>query len=623
MLKNLKKKFAKVALVVLALQLVFLGLGVGPIAATAAAGEYSLTAVGNVGNFSAPEKSVLDSLGNTILTNGVTSISDPTYFSARSFASVDVTLSQLVTPATYNGNVWIKPISSDVKDLQLWAYSPVDNLWFDVNKSGFGDPDGTPVAAYVGQTVPVYAVSNIAGTYQLNINLVDAADKTLNIASATDTITIKSPYSFTAAPATALGNKGSAETSYLDGTTKNTYLGGPITPITDATYFTTVKNYKKFDVTLSQDISSPNYFGKVRLDATLIPGVQIWTFVSNVDPTLNRWVDVNQSGFGDLAGVDVSQFSGKTISYYLVSGTEGTFPVNFNLSDITDKTSIVSMNENVLVDATAPVVTMTSKPVIVSDTKKAIEVTFSANEPIVLSSSNVTFTQGTKVYPGTPATQTDPTRLVVYIPADSFDVGVTPIDVVATFSDISGNLTPFVGQIQVDTIAPAAVTGVTTLVNADGTVTLSWVNPPAGTFSTLRIVRVGDFTVTLDPSATSYTDATTVKGQTYQYVIVVGDEAGNETTTAPVSVTVPAPVVASAISDTTTPAPTNTNTTPAVKASTTDTSKTDNKPGFPAWGIILLVILALVGGYLIWNQKPATPPVVETKKPNTNSSKKK
>ncbi len=167
-------------------------------------------------------------------------------------------------------------------------------------------------------------------------------------------------------------------------------------------------------------------------------------------------------------------------------------------------------------------------------------------------------------------------------------------------------------KIHFDPESPAAVTGVTTLVNADGHVTISWVNPPAGTYSSLRLVRVGDFTVTLSLGTTSYTDLTTEKGKTYQYVIIVGDEASNETALPAVSVTVPAPVVAAAVSDTVSVTPTNTNTETEVKAEVTgDDTDTKDQEEFPVWGIILLVILAAVGAYLIWNQKPVVEPVVK------------
>jgi len=237
----------------------------------------------------------------------------------------------------------------------------------------------------------------------------------------------------------------------------------------------------------------------------------------------------------------------------------------------------------------------------------------------------VSFKQGTKVYSGTPAAQIIPNILVVQIPADTFVSGVTPIDVTAVFVDSVSNESSFTGQILLDTVAPAAVSGITTLVDSAGHVTISWTNPTAGTYTKLRLVRVGDFSVVLDSSATSYTDLTTEQGKTYQYVVVVGDDAGNETNTPQVTVSVPAAVVAAAVSDTNDYVAPETNT-EEVKAAdevTADDSDTeDENKGFPTWGIILLLILAAVGGYLIWTQGPETAvaPAPETKK-NTKTKK--
>jgi hypothetical protein len=172
--------------------------------------------------------------------------------------------------------------------------------------------------------------------------------------------------------------------------------------------------------------------------------------------------------------------------------------------------------------------------------------------------------------------------------------------------------------VQAIAVAPAAVTGLTTIVNGAGHVTLSWTNPPTGTFTGIRVYRVGDFYVDLDPTATTFTDLTVQKGVTYQYVVMVIGENGITTSSPQVTVAVPAPVVAAAVSDTTAYVPidldfdADSNVAAEVKADTTEADKVDEETkkeednDFPAWGILLLVILAAVGGYLIWSQKPET-----------------
>jgi len=574
MLKNLKKKFAKVALVVLALQLVFLGLGANP------------TAVKAAENVSTKSISISSEIQSSFVagTSGKASL---TVDNQGGLDYKDVEAEITIAGANSGDLAAVESINPDL------TTTDVLSAFSHSTKGLTAEYDlGSLTGTYV-KTFNFDLTFKTPGTYGLNVVLTDESDTVLATLPIVD-------------------DQGPAF-NVLENISISTTMPSVVKLATDVPFTATVDN---------------TYGANHNVNAKLTIKDALVTDIAKLKNGLSNIV-LTQEGANVVAEFNNQSIKAGTVYPFSLTinfVTEKKYDYTLDLNESNPSAALLAtLSGSVTADGTAPVVTMTSKPVIVNDVAKEIVVTFTGNESISLSSSFVVFTQGSKTYSGVAVTpQVDPTKVVVIVPADQFDPGVSPITVAATFKDLVGNVAaPFTARIEVDTIAPAAVTGVTTLVNADGTVTLSWVNPPAGTFSTLRIVRVGDFTVTLDPSATSYTDATTVKGQTYQYVIVVGDEAGNETTTAPVSVTVPAPVVASAISDTTTPAPTNTNTTPAVNASTTDTSKTDNKPGFPAWGIILLVILALVGGYLIWNQKPATPPVVETKKPNTNSSKKK
>jgi hypothetical protein len=167
-------------------------------------------------------------------------------------------------------------------------------------------------------------------------------------------------------------------------------------------------------------------------------------------------------------------------------------------------------------------------------------------------------------------------------------------------------------------VAPAAVTDLVVTIGANGQVTLTWVNPPAGTYSGLRVYRVGDFYVDLPAGTTTFTDLTAVGGKTYQYVVMVLNEQGNSTSTPQVTVAVPV-VVAAAVSDSFTPQADAS--TPEVKADTAVTepeAQNSDDNGFPVWGIVLLVILAAVGAYLIWSQKPE--PVVAPVEPKKKTS---
>jgi len=522
MFRNLKTKFAKVALTVLALQLAFMGLSTTT-QVYAADSEYALATTGSIGNFSSPEKTIVDS-GNTILTDGTAAITSANYFSAKDFKSVDVTLTKEAVNPAFDGKVKILP--TNVPGIQLWAYSPVDELWFDVNKTGFGDASGTDIALYVDQTVSAFVVSNVENNYQISFNLVDAENDTSVIASAASEVIVKSPYSLIASD--SLGNKGVLENSITDGSGNIIMVDSTNSPIADPDYLND-KSYKKIDVSLEQDTATPNYSGKARILPTQVAGVQAWVFV----PGINLWFDVNQSGFGDLAGSDISAFVGNKVSVYVVASVDGVYPMNFSLVDVADNTLVASLSKSVVVDTTAPIVTTT--------------------------------------------------------------------------------------------VAPAAVTGLTTLVDSQGHVTLSWTNPTAGTYTGIRVYRVGEFYVDLDPSATTYTDLTAEKGKTYQYVVTVVNADGVTTSTPQITVAVPAAVVAAAVSDSF--APEATEVTAEVKADTAadETPLTKDEKGFPTWGIILLLILAAVGAYLIWSQNPApvaAPVIAKTKdEPVSKSTK--
>jgi len=170
----------------------------------------------------------------------------------------------------------------------------------------------------------------------------------------------------------------------------------------------------------------------------------------------------------------------------------------------------------------------------------------------------------------------------------------------------------------VDAAAPAGVTNLSAKVNDTNHVVLNWTNPAAGIYAGLKILRDGAFLVTLDKSATTFTDLTVERGQTYSYEVVAFDEAGNETGTIPVSITITVPepvsnlVASAAISDSgeqlVSSEPKEIKSNETIDLNNKDKEKEkENKKGLPFWGILLLIILALVGGYLLYTQKPNLP----------------
>jgi hypothetical protein len=323
-----------------------------------------------------------------------------------------------------------------------------------------------------------------------------------------------------------------------------------------------------------------------------------------------------------------------TFPLILNFATEKTYNYTITLRDqslpLADQT-LASVTSSVIADGHAPKVKMTSKPVIVNNVTKAIVVTFTGNENMTLvTGSDVKFTQGLVSYivADTASNVTQSlNQVVVTIPGSTFTAGTTPIDVDAQFVDTVGNVTvpDFTGQIQVDTIAPLAVTNLVATVDDQGFVVLSWTDPAAGTYVGLEVKRDGAHLASLAAGTTTYTDTTAVAGQTYSYTVSPYDEAGNETTSTPVVVSVPSNQIAAAVSDNNAAATTTTPAAAKPAEKKTEPAKS-NENEFPWWGIVILIILAIIGGWLIYSQKPAQAaapnvPPVSTKKTNSRSNR--
>ncbi|MFA5197424.1 MAG: Ig-like domain-containing protein [Patescibacteria group bacterium] len=169
-----------------------------------------------------------------------------------------------------------------------------------------------------------------------------------------------------------------------------------------------------------------------------------------------------------------------------------------------------------------------------------------------------------------------------------------------------------------DKTAPSPVSGLNITINPSGFPVVSWINPPASTFAGLKIYRDGAFLVTLDPTATTFTDTSAAPGTTYNYEVVTFDAAGNETASLPIKVNTPKIemptttsnlIASSAVSDSGQISAGGAETQNEVKANNDnsnkkDETKKDDNSGLPGWGLFLLLLLAIVGGYLFYTQKP-------------------
>jgi hypothetical protein len=88
-----------------------------------------------------------------------------------------------------SAKVRISKIDSN-SHLQLWAIDTAGH-WSDINVAGWGPTAGFPVP--VGSvTTNVYAISDVAGSYPLTVNLVQVSDSSI-VAHATGTVTVNEP----------------------------------------------------------------------------------------------------------------------------------------------------------------------------------------------------------------------------------------------------------------------------------------------------------------------------------------------------------------------------------------------------------------------------------------------
>ncbi len=200
--------------------------------------------------------------------------------------------------------------------------------------------------------------------------------------------------------------------------------------------------------------------------------------------------------------------------------------------------------------------------------------------------------------------------------------------------------------ITVNTQAPPPVTNLIVTINSSGKPVLTWVNPTAGTYSGLYIYRDGVYYAPVGVGTATFTDLAVEPGKTYSYMVSTLNSFGG-TPSSSTSITIPRLelptissnlIASSGISDSEQISTGGAEASKEVKANI-DLNKKDDKQkdessGLPAWGIFMLVLLAVVGGYLFYTQKssssktnavPTAPKTTQTKpktKPRTTPKKK-
>lgn len=336
-------------------------------------------------------------------------------------------------------------------------------------------------------------------------------------------------------------------------------------------------------------------------------GDNIWKYEWIVIETTNRTVDVVISGTDN-----VGLMTSKTMSY--------------------------------VVDNTAPVITVTTEPTIVGDMSKVQKVFFTGSERIVLNRLLNPGQLGTGNVPVNFKQIVDGSELSLdgtlkpvdaYIFSADLPVGFSganPLNVTVNFYDLAGNLsTESTWEIKVDNKVPEKVTELSAVVNEVGHVVLNWTNPKVeADYKEIRIFRNDEKApiAVLPLGTTTFVDTSVEKGQTYYYDVVIVDNAGNFSEVPRASVSTPAPVVAVASDSFVVTAPRTAQkeeVKPAeqeVKSETTENKVEENKEKkeFPIWGLILLLALAGVGGYLYYSKEDVQKPTVKKAAPVTVKS---
>ncbi|MBX4195712.1 hypothetical protein KW796_02020 [Candidatus Parcubacteria bacterium] len=106
---------------------------------------------------------------------GGTAISDSSYFTTKGYSYIEFALSGDsldTTPVRI-----LPPVPAfDQSKFQMWAFSPVDSKWYDVNALGFGDPEGIPLNLALGiSPVKLYVLGTESGTFPTTVKLVNTA----------------------------------------------------------------------------------------------------------------------------------------------------------------------------------------------------------------------------------------------------------------------------------------------------------------------------------------------------------------------------------------------------------------------------------------------------------------
>jgi uncharacterized protein YjdB len=126
-----------------------------------------------------------------------------------------------------SANVLIAPVNAG-SHIQLWA-KDTSNNWYDISVTGWIAAPGVAVPAGYDATTNVYAISDLAGSYPLTVNLVNAVGGA-TVASTTGTLTVNANLSTLTADISAAN----ALLPVTEGTVPGNYVVGSSATLTSA-----------------------------------------------------------------------------------------------------------------------------------------------------------------------------------------------------------------------------------------------------------------------------------------------------------------------------------------------------------------------------------------------------
>lgn len=318
-------------------------------------------------------------------------------------------------------------------------------------------------------------------------------------------------------------------------------------------------------------------------------------------------------------------------SYGFTPDKDGVFTIKSRATDSDGDQEADDMIENVTYDGTAPTFESMVTPATANQNNKTVEIEITPSEELreqdvpvgVLNQRVIALGPTYSVKLTINENPEDP--LVVYLPKDaegkyrytyaieSTGEKTIPIEMIAM--DLAGNSGTGNSSFTLDNVAPGKVADLKA-VAGDGKIDLSWTNPTDADLANIQIIRNGTVLATLAKTVTTYSDTAVTNGTAYTYDVYAIDTAGNRSEKVSVNVTPVAPVVTAVATSEVTSAITTETIKPAdegeIKAEVKEAEEEEPKKDtevkedkkIPVWGILFLLILAAIGGYLFYVQNP-------------------